>query len=107
MTTALLLSLTLDLPSTHHSMLLLGSRNWSVCCTSQNKYHERQGFEMASLSKESGTVRETAANPGFTKGVNIEGTSSLHGMVWHNDIVLNPQLPSPENYGWKQEKGES
>ena len=28
-------------------------------------------------------------------------------MVWHNDIVPNLQLPSPENYGWKQEKGES
>ena len=31
---------------------------------------------MASLSKESSTVRETAANPGFTKRVNIVGTSS-------------------------------
>ena len=36
---------------------------------------------MTSLSNESGTVRETAANPGFTKGVNIVGTSSVHGMA--------------------------
>ena len=36
---------------------------------------------MAPLSKESGTVRETAANPGFTEGVNIAGTSSVHGMA--------------------------
>ena len=28
-------------------------------------------------------------------------------MVWHNNLVPNPQLPSPENYGWKQETGES
>lgn len=26
-------------------------------------------------------------------------------MVWNNDIVPNPELPSPSNYGWKLETG--
>lgn len=26
-------------------------------------------------------------------------------MVWANDKVPNPEIPSPENYGWKMEKG--
>ena len=26
-------------------------------------------------------------------------------MIWANDKVLNPDLPSPENYGWKKDKG--
>jgi len=25
-------------------------------------------------------------------------------MVWNNDIVPNPQLPSPQNYGWKMDE---
>lgn len=27
-------------------------------------------------------------------------------MVWNNDEVPNPELPSPENYGWTMEKGD-
>ena len=23
-------------------------------------------------------------------------------MVWNNDVVTNPDLPSPENYGWEK-----
>ena len=26
-------------------------------------------------------------------------------MIWANDKVPNPDLPSPENYGWKKDKG--
>ena len=26
-------------------------------------------------------------------------------MIWTNDKVPNPDLPSPENYGWKKDKG--
>lgn len=26
-------------------------------------------------------------------------------MVWNNDKIPNPELPSPECYGWKMEKG--
>ena len=25
-------------------------------------------------------------------------------MVWNNDIVANPDIPSPENYGWEKHK---
>lgn len=28
-------------------------------------------------------------------------------MVWCNDVTPNPQLPSPEGFGWKQETGNS
>mgnify|MGYP000084937868 FL=1 len=27
-------------------------------------------------------------------------------MVWNNDEVPNPNIPSPENYGWKKDKDE-
>lgn len=26
-------------------------------------------------------------------------------MIWNNDIIPNPELPSPETYGWTMEKG--
>ena len=28
-------------------------------------------------------------------------------IVWNNDVVPNPELPSPANYGWKLEEGSS
>ena len=31
--------------------------------------------------------------------------SHYQAMVWANDKVANPDLPSPENYGWEMEKG--
>ena len=71
-----------DLGSTEHPMCYCWDRETGLSAVqAQNTYHKCQGFEMASLPKESGTVRETAANPGFTKGVNIAGTSSVHGMA--------------------------
>ena len=24
-------------------------------------------------------------------------------MVWNNDVVANPEIPSPENYGWEKD----
>lgn len=29
--------------------------------------------------------------------------ATYQAMVWNNDIVAQPQLPSPENFGWKLE----
>ena len=28
----------------------------------------------------------------------------FQALIWQNDIVPNPDIPSPENYGWKLEK---
>jgi hypothetical protein len=32
--------------------------------------------------------------------------SHYQAMVWNNDRISNPTLPSPENYGWKQESNQ-
>ena len=39
-----------------------------------------------------------------TQGALCEAVLRAHyqGMVWNNDIVANPDIPSPENYGWEK-----
>ena len=37
-----------------------------------------------------------------SEGALCEATLRAHyqAMEWHNDVVANPDLPSPEGYGW-------
>ena len=44
-----------------------------------------------------------------TKAALTQTISSAHyqAMVWKNDIISNPRLPSPAGFGWTIEKGNS
>jgi len=43
-----------------------------------------------------------------TRGALLEAILRAHyqTMVWNNDKVPNPNIPSPENYGWKKDNDE-
>ena len=61
---------------------------------------------MTSLSQDSSS-RFEGERP--TKAALIQAILRAHyqAMVWKNDIIPNPRLPSPTGFGWTLEKGNS
>ena len=44
-----------------------------------------------------------------TKAVLIQAIKRAHfqGIVWYNDAIANPIIPSPSEYEWREEAGDS
>ena len=57
---------------------------------------------MVSLQKETSPVRQATTNTSCT----VSGNPRAHYqmMVWNSDTITNPELLSPQNYGWRMDK---
>ena len=61
---------------------------------------------MVPVPEEASPIGKTTSNASCIEGGHIASTLLLiNTMVWNNDKVPNPELPSPETYGWTMDKG--